>query len=60
MSESGFSLPITWKLDGDKLTITVSYMGESETLKVTVDKLTSKKLILKNEDGDTVTLNKVK
>lgn len=50
MGVSGFSFPITWELDGDTLTITVSLFGESDSESYIVDKLTDDTLVL--SDGE--------
>lgn len=52
MSMYGMELPITWEKDGDKIEMTMSFMGESETEEMTIVKLTSKTLILADESGE--------
>lgn len=52
MGEDGFNLPITWKKSGDKLELTVSFMGMSETESMTIVEVTKKKLVLEDEYGD--------
>ena len=58
MGMSGINMPIKWERDGDKLEMTISFMGESETEEMTIVKLSKKTLILASESGDEQTFTK--
>ena len=58
MGMSGINMPIKWEKDGDKLEMTISFMGESETEEMTIVKLTKKTLILADESGEEQTFTK--
>ena len=58
MGMSGINMPIKWERDGDKLEMTISFMGESETEEMTIVKLTKKTLILADESGEEQTFTK--
>ena len=56
----GIKATMTWKLSGDDLTMTISYMGYEETGELEIEKLTDDKLILEDEDGYEQVLTRVK
>ena len=58
MGMSGINMPIKWERDGDKLEMTISFMGESETEEMTIVKLSKKTLILSDESGEEQTFTK--
>ena len=58
MGMSGINMPIKWERDGDKLEMTISFMGESETEEMTIVKLSKKTLILADEYGEEQTFTK--
>ena len=58
MGMSGINMPIKWERDGDKLEMTISFMGESETEEMTIVKLSKKTLILADESGEEQTFTK--
>ena len=61
--EDGLALTGSYSIKGDKLTVTVSFMGESEDNEMTIKTLNGSKLVLEGEeDGktETITFTKVK
>lgn len=56
----GIKATMTWKLSGDDLKMTISYMGYEETGELEIEKLTDDTLILEDEDGYEQVLTRVK
>lgn len=54
ISQSGFSIPITWEFTSDKedISITTSIFGTSDTNVMQILRLTSNELWVKDESGD--------
>ena len=52
MGAMGINMPMTWERDGDKLTITMSFLGQSSTETFTIKKLEGDTLILSNGEED--------
>jgi len=54
-----FKIDGTYKLDGDKLTVKMSFMGEEKSEVMTVNKLTAKTLVTTDEKGKKDTLSRI-
>jgi len=52
MGSMGFNLPMEWKRDGDKLSITMTFFGQSSTESFTIKKLEGDTLVLANDDEE--------
>lgn len=50
----------TYKVDGNKLTVTVEFGGKDQATTLTVTKLTGTELVIKDEKGKETTLTRVK
>lgn len=60
--ESGKEIKVegTYKLDGDKLEVSLKFMGEEQKEKLTIKKLTDTELVTEDSKGKTETLKRKK